>query len=145
MDTNSSRHPASPGRTLNLALWAAQLTIALSFCIAAAMKIFMPIPTLAAIWPWAGELPSAAVRALGLIDFLGGVGILLPSLTRIKPRLSLTAAWCCIALQCCAMVFHATRAEFAALPVNLVLLALCALVVWGRDQPCPIAERGIAS
>lgn len=32
MDTNSSRHPASPGRTLNLALWAAQLTIALSFC-----------------------------------------------------------------------------------------------------------------
>jgi hypothetical protein len=128
-------------RGLNMALWLAQVLVALAFGAGGVMKLALPIADLAAMWPWAGDLPPAIVRLLGAIDLLGGAGILLPSLTRIKPALAVTAAACCIALQCCAMAFHAARGEIAALPVNLVLCALCAFVLWGRWKKCPVAPR----
>jgi hypothetical protein len=53
-------------------------------------------------------------------------------MTRIRPGLTAIAARCCILLQVCAMIFHTTRGEYGALPVNLVLIAACALIAWGR-------------
>ncbi len=41
---------------------------------------------------WTGEYPEAFVRIIGLIDLAGGLGMLLPSLTRIMPRLTVIAA-----------------------------------------------------
>jgi hypothetical protein len=32
-----------------------------------------PIPRLAMMWPWAGELPYLMVRGLGVIDLAGGL------------------------------------------------------------------------
>lgn len=133
--------PKTSSRALNISLWLTQLLVALSFCAGGVMKLALPISELAAMWPWAGDLPPAIVRLLVVIDLLGGVGILLPSLTRIQPRLAVTAAAAGIALQCCAMMFHASRGEFASLPVNVVLGALCAFVLWGRGRKCPIAPR----
>lgn len=129
-------------RVLNISIWIAQVFVALSFCAGGVMKLALPISELAAMWPWTGDLPPAIVRLLGAIDLLGGAGILLPSLTRIRPRLAVLAAACGIALQCCAMVFHASRGEFAALPVNIVLGALCVFVLWGRWRKCPVVPRG---
>ena len=133
--------PKPYSRVLNISLWLAQALAALSFGGGGVMKLAMPIAELAAMWPWAGDLSPALVRLLGVIDLLGATGILLPSLTRIKPGLAVTAAAGCIALQCCAMVFHASRGEYAALPVNLVLSALCAFVLWGRWNKCRLAPR----
>lgn len=142
MNTLSPRcRPHWSGHHLNTGLWTAQALIAVSFCAAGMMKLAMPIPDLAAMWPWAGELPSTAVRLLGLIDFLGGAGVLLPSLTRIKPRLAVVAAGACIVLQLCAMAFHASRGEFPALPVNVVFIAVCAFIVWGRWKKVAVVAR----
>lgn len=110
-------------RQRRIALWLAQWFVAVSFGAGAAMKLAMPIPELAAIWPWAGDLPVFSVRLLGLIDLAGAVGIVLPALLRWPGKLTASAALGCSALQACAMVFHAMRAEFSALPVNIALLA----------------------
>jgi hypothetical protein len=80
------------------------------------------------------------VRILSIIDLAGGVGVLLPALTRIKPDLTVPAALGCIALQICAMIFHISRGEIAATPVNLVLLTLVIFIFWGRLR-VPIAPR----
>ncbi|CAN7734785.1 DoxX family protein [Duganella sp. LjRoot269] len=104
-------------------MWLAQWFVAVSFGAGAAMKLAMPIPELAAIWPWAGDLPVFSVRLLGLIDLAGAVGIVLPALLRWPGKLTASAALGCSALQACAMVFHAMRAEFSALPVNVALLS----------------------
>jgi len=91
--------------------------------------------------PWAEELPSHFVRAIGLIDITGGIGIVLPALTRIKPGLTVLAALGCVALQICAIVFHISRGETMMTPFNFVLLALAAFVLWGRRGPAPIHAR----
>jgi uncharacterized membrane protein len=45
-------------------------------------------------------------------------------------------------LRVCAIIFHATRGEFAALPLNLILLPLVAFILWGRAKRAPVAARG---
>jgi len=127
-----------PSRALHIALWVTQAIVAASFVGAGVMKSMMPIPQIAGIWPWTGELSSTVVRLLGLIDIASGLGVLLPALTRIKPGLTVLAAACCIVLQLCAMVFHGSRGELAALPVNVVFVACCAFVFWGRWKKAPI-------
>lgn len=128
-------------RNLVWGLWTAQAFIAIAFCLGGIMKLAMPIPQLAGMWPWTGDLAPSMVRLLGVIDLLGGLGILLPSLTRIKPGLTVLAAVGCIALQLCAILFHSSRAEFSVLPVNVVLIAGTLFILWGRWKKIPISER----
>jgi len=126
---------------LDVALWVAQLAIAMVFVMVGWMKVTIPIPELGAMMPWAEELPSHFVRAVGMIDIAGGIGILLPALTRVKPGLTVLAAVGCVALQICAIVFHISRGEAMMAPFNFVLLALAGFVLWGRRGPAPIHAR----
>lgn len=133
--------PARPGRALRAGLWVAQALIFLTFGAAGLVKLLTPIPQLAAMMPWTGEHSEAFVRVIGLIDLAGGIGILLPALTRILPNLSVLAALGCSVLQVFAIVFHISRGEAAVTPLNLVLLALALFVLWGRGRKAPIAAR----
>ena len=121
-----------PGRVLNVGLWLIQFLLFATFAWAAWMKIMVPISDLAAMWPWAGELPRPVVRGLGVVDLMGGVGVLVPMATRIKPWLTVLAAIGCVALQVCALIFHASRGEIAALPVNVLFLVMASFITWGR-------------
>jgi hypothetical protein len=122
---------------LNTGLWVAQLILLAAFGAAAWLKITSPIPQLAAMWPWTGVLPEPQVRLIGLIDLLGGIGVVLPTLTGVRPRVTVVAALGCATLQVCAMIFHISRGELAATPVNVVLLALALFVAWGRRGAAP--------
>ena len=141
MTASTSPSPGMRGGALNIGLWIAQWLFAASFVGAALMKLAMPIAQLATIWPWTGELAPTLIRLLGIIDLLGGLGVLLPSLTRIKPRLTVVAAIASIALQLCAMAFHASRDELAALPVNIVFIATAIFIAWGRWSRHPLYPK----
>lgn len=130
-----------PGRALRIGLWAAQVLLAFVFVSAGLVKLLTPIPQLAAMLPFAGEYSEAFVRSVALVDLAGGIGILLPALTRILPRLTVLAALGCSVLQVFAFVFHVSRGEAATTPLNLVLLALAVFVLWGRESKAPIAPR----
>lgn len=127
------------GRWRNVGLWAAQLLILLLFGWAGYMKLATPIPDLARMWRWTGELPVAEVRGLGVIDLLGGVGVVLPWATRIRAGLTLAAALGCATLQCCAIVFHLSRGEASVVWFNALFVALALLVFFGRRRD--LAER----
>jgi len=127
---------AQPSKVLNIGLWLVQVLLFITFTGTAVWKIVTPIPKLAALIPWAGQVPPAFMYATGVIDLCGGLGILLPTLTRIKPGLTVLAALGCAALQLCAIVFHVSRGEAANTPFNFVLVALSLFVAWGRrTQP----------
>lgn len=126
----------------NIGLWTAQVLGAAAFIMAGVMKTTTPIADLSAMMPWTGEYSATFVRVIGVIDLAGGLGLLLPSLTRIMPRLTVIAAACCVLLQIFAIVFHASRGEFAVLPTNAVYIALPLIVLWGRGRKAPIAPRG---
>jgi uncharacterized membrane protein YphA (DoxX/SURF4 family) len=129
-------------KPLQIGLWIAQVLIFAAFVLFGCMKLFMPIEKLAAMWVWPGAVPPWFLHLMGLIDIAGGLGILLPALTRIKPRLGVLAAACCVLLQICAIAFHTSRGEAQALPLNVILLALTAFILWGRGTKAPIAPRG---
>lgn len=140
-DTPSATLGQKPPLVLNILLWAGQVFVGLSFAAIAWIKLSKPIAELGGMWPWTGEYPEAMVRGIGLIDLAGGLGIVLPTLTRIRPGLAVTAAACCAALQVCAMIFHISRGEVEAAPVNVVFLAVSLFVFWGRRK-YPVAPRG---
>jgi uncharacterized membrane protein YphA (DoxX/SURF4 family) len=132
---------ASASKPLRVALWIAQGIVAVVFCLSGFTKLATPIADLAAMMPWAGQVPPGFVRFIGLVDFAGGIGILLPALTRVQPRLTVIAALGCAVLQVLAFGFHAYRGEFSVLPVNIVLLALSTFIFWGRSKKFPITPR----
>ncbi|CAB3744100.1 hypothetical protein LMG24238_07211 [Paraburkholderia sediminicola] len=133
--------PLVTGKLLRIALWVAQVLLAVAFCGAGLTKLLTPIPQLSHMMPWTGTLPETFVRFIALVDLAGGLGILLPSLTRIRPGLSVLAALGCVALQVLAIGFHLSRGEASVLPLNFVLLPLSAFVLWGRSKRAPIAAR----
>ena len=138
--TQTSIAPRPP-KALSIGLWTAQVLGAGAFAMAGITKLTTPIANLATMMPWAGELPEAFVRTMGAIDLAGGLGLLLPSLTRILPRLTPLAASGCVLLQICAIVFHVSRGETSVLPLNAVLLALSVFILWGRGRKAPISPR----
>ena len=127
--------------TLHIALWIAQSLVALVFIGTGVFKLITPVSTLAGMWPWAGEYPNL-LRLTGVIDLCGGIGIVLPALTRIKPGLTVLAALACAVLLVCASAFHLSRGEGANTPFNIVMLALALFVFWGRRTKIPINQRG---
>ncbi|MEJ0024909.1 MAG: DoxX family protein [Rhizomicrobium sp.] len=131
----------SDGKILNIALWIAQAAIFVLFGMSALMKLTFPIPQLAGIMPWTGQLPTTFVRFIGVVDLAGSLGIILPSLTRIFPRVTVLAALGCTVLQILAICFHSWRGEFSSLPLNFVLLPLSVFVLWGRSSKAPIRSR----
>ena len=129
-----------PSKTLHIALWIAQALVALVFVGTGLFKLVTPVSTLAGLWPWAGEYPNL-LRSTGVMDLGGGIGIVLPALTRIRPRLTVLAALGCVALMVGAIVFHLSRGEGANTPFNIVMLALALFVFWGRRTKVPINQR----
>ena len=140
MSTTALETPTS-GRALRIGLWIAQVLISVVFTSAGLVKLLTPIPQLAAMMPFAGEYSETFVRSVALVDLAGGIGILLPALTRILPRLTVLAALGCSVLQVFAFVFHISRGEAATTPLNFVLLALALFVLWGRSRKAPVVPR----
>jgi hypothetical protein len=125
---------AKPSKGLSIALWVVQALLFVLFAGTGLWKLTSPVPALAAKFPWMGEVPAWFMRLTGVFDLLGGVGVLLPALTRIKPGLTVWAALGCALLQLSAIVFHVSRGEAANTPFNFVLVALAAFVFWGRRR-----------
>jgi uncharacterized membrane protein YphA (DoxX/SURF4 family) len=136
----SLTRPAS--RSLHVGLWVVQALLAVMFGMAGVSKSTQPIAQLAQQLVWPGDVPEGLVRFIGVSELLGALGLLLPSLTRIKPGLTPLAAAGLVAVMGMAAVFHLTRAEYGGLVFNLVLGALAAFVAWGRFRKAPIAPRG---
>ncbi len=133
---------ARPRRALRLTLWVAQGLLAAAFAASGLMKLTQPVAVLAAQMPWVASVPAALVRLIGAAELAGALGLVLPSLTRIRPRLTMLAALGLVAVMGLASAFHLSRGEGVMLPVNLVLAALAAFVAWGRSTAAPIAPRG---
>ena len=126
----------------NIGLWVAQLLLALFYFYAGFNKVSQPIEALAAMnMGFVLFVPEWLTRFIGVAELLGAIGLILPALTRIMPRLTPLAALGLSAIQVLAILLHASRGEFAVLPLNAVLIVLSLFVLWGRERKAPIAAR----
>lgn len=117
-------------RALNIALWATQILLAVTFLWAGTMKIFKPgeLP-----WPWVKENPGL-VTITGVFDLLAGLGLVLPALFRIQPRLTVYAAYGTILLMIAASIFHISRGEGSQIGFNIFVLVCAIFIAWGRRR-----------
>ena len=131
----------APSRGLHVALWIVQVLLGLAFVMAGFTKTFQPLDALAAQMPWTVVVGGTMTRFIGVSELLGGIGLILPAATRIRPGLTALAGAGLATVMLLAAIFHASRGEAMALPVNLVLGGLAAFVAWGRFKKAPIAPR----
>jgi uncharacterized membrane protein YphA (DoxX/SURF4 family) len=123
---------------LNLLLWLVQLLLMVTFGMAGVMKATQPVDALVQGGiAWAGQVPVALVRLIGIAEMLGAIGLVLPAATGIKPSLTPLAALGLLTITILAMAFHVLRAEPQALPINMMLGGLAAFVAWGRTKKAP--------
>ncbi len=142
-ETFSSNHVAAPtsGKGLRVGLWIAQVLLGVAFVGSGLMKITTPIEQLQAQMPWTTGAMGSLVRFIGVAELLGGIGVVLPAATRIKPQLTVLAALGLVVVMILASITHVARGEIGMIPVNLVLAGLAAFVAWGRTKRARIAPR----
>lgn len=133
-------HTPRPSKRLNAALWFVQALLSITFVGGALWKFATPLEAISAMIPWAGQVSPTFLYFTAVVDLAGGLGVLLPSLTRIQPWLTVLAALGCALLQASAIVFHISRGEAANTPFNFLLVALALFVAWGRRK-APIQAR----
>jgi putative oxidoreductase len=129
-----------PVRGLSISLWIAQILLALVFGFAGSMKLATPIAELAKNAAWIKD-SEFLIRFIGTSEVAGALGMLVPSLTRIKPKLTSLAAVGLFIIMALATGFHLMRGEARFTPMTVALGALAAFVAWGRFRKAPIAAR----
>ncbi|NKQ52290.1 DoxX family protein [Amycolatopsis sp. K13G38] len=81
---------------------------------------------------WMKDSSDAGVKAVGLVEILGALGVILPWLTGIAPILTPIAAAGLVVVQIGALRVHLVRDERRPLPANVLLLLLAAFAAVGR-------------
>jgi uncharacterized membrane protein YphA (DoxX/SURF4 family) len=130
-----------PSKALHIGLWVVQCLLGAMFLAVGTMKATQPIANLANALGWPAEVPAALVRFIGVAEFLGGIGLILPAVTRIKPMLTPLAGAGLATAMLFATIFHISQGEFGAVPAPIVLGCLAAFVAWGRATKAPITPR----
>lgn len=124
-------------RGLHVALWVVQVLLGICFILIGGMKLANP-----SLGVEQGHLPLALVVFIGLSEVAGGLGVLLPALTRVRPGLTPLAALGLLVVMILATLLHVARGEWSHAPVPVIFGAMAAFVAWGRSKKEPIAPRG---
>lgn len=119
-------------KRMNIALWIAQSVLAAALMWAGIMKLSQPIEELSSMWPWTGQVHAGIVKLTGILDLSGKIGLIMPALLHVKPKLTPIAAIAVVVLMICAGIFHIWRGEASSIGVNLVFALMAGFVAWGR-------------
>jgi hypothetical protein len=122
---------------MNLTLWIVAGLLAVVFLVASARKLFVPRAKLAAApgGEWVEDFSAGAVKALGVLDLLVAVGLILPAALGIAPVLVPLAAVGCVLLMAGAVMTRLRHGGAKAIVIDLAYLAMAAFVAWGRFGP----------
>ena len=132
---------AYPNKT-SLVLWIVQGLLALLFLFAGGMKLIVPIEELTAQMTL--PLPGLFVQFIGVAEVLGGLGLILPGLLRIRSELTPLAAAGLVIIMVGATVLTLALGDVAGATVPLVVGLLAAAVAYGRWRVAPLATASSA-
>ncbi|MEV7598295.1 DoxX family protein [Kitasatospora sp. NPDC089797] len=115
---------------MNIAYWIVAGLLALFYLYAGTLKAVRSRDRLRPMMAWVDRVPLPAVRALGAVEVLGAVGLVLPPLTGVAPSLAVAAAVGLVLLQLGAMAVHLTGVEDRGIGLNAGLTVAAAVTVW---------------
>ncbi len=124
---------------MNVALWIVAGVLAVVFLGSSISKLVMPkeklAGTLGNLSKWVEDFSPGALKAIGAVEFLGAVGLILPAVLNIAPVLVPVAACGAVLLFAGAAITRFRRGERATIAGDLIYLALAAFVAAGRFGP----------
>ncbi len=120
---------------MNVALWIAQGLLALLFLFAGGMKLVLPIEEMIKQMPL--PLPGLFLRFTGVLEILGGLGVILPWLLHIWPVLTPLAAAGLVIVMIGATLYTLAAVDVASALIPLAVGLLCAFVAYGRWRLVP--------
>jgi uncharacterized membrane protein YphA (DoxX/SURF4 family) len=126
----------------HVALWIVQVLLACVYAFSGASKFMMSVPDMQSQMHLA--MPGWFIHFIGACELLGALGLLLPSLLRIRPGLTPLAAAGLVIIMCGAVPLTAMAQGPGLALFPLVVGLLDAFVVWGRWRLRPIAARASA-
>jgi len=115
-------------------LWIVQGLLALLFMFAGGMKLILPLEKMAG----PVELPGSLLRFIGVWEVLGAVGLILPSILRIRPGLTPLAACGLVIIMIGATVITLGAGLIGPAVTSLVVGLLAAFVAYGRWRLAPL-------
>jgi uncharacterized membrane protein YphA (DoxX/SURF4 family) len=122
---------------MNILLWVLQVLAALLYGASGAMKVFM-FDKISADVPSFGALPRDAWMALGILELVCAVGLIVPAALRWKPSLTVAAATV-LAIESLVFVWvHIRYDEITPIIFSVVLGLLMAFIAYGRMVLKPI-------
>jgi hypothetical protein len=135
--------------TLNGVLWTLQVLWGFFFAGSGFGKVLLYDNELYAGAPravaWYAAVPQPLIVFIGVVEVLGGVGLILPALTRVRPTLTPLAAAGLALTMVLAAGFHIMRGEVALVPVNVVLGAVAAFIAVGRSKHRPVEPEPLTT
>ncbi|MCW4352032.1 DoxX family protein [Hoyosella sp. YIM 151337] len=120
---------------MDLVLWIPAAILAAAFLMSGVTKTSTPYEKYVTKRGsgWATEFSPGSVRAIGIVEILGAIGLVLPQATGLYPILTPVAAIGLALLLILAMIVLRRRRELDTyLPLTGTLLILCAAVAVGR-------------
>jgi hypothetical protein len=125
---------------MSVALWIAAIVLALAMLGAGSMKLIRSREQIVAMgMGYAQHFPSGAIKAIGALEVLAAIGLIVPGLTGIAPILVPLAATGVAILMLGAIITHVRLRDPIGQSVPAFVLLLVALfVVWGRFGSYPL-------
>lgn len=123
-------------------LWTLQTVLALLFLFAGGMKLIIPPDVLMSMGPPNQvRLPGLFLQFIGVAEVLGGLGLILPGVLRIRPILTPLAAAGLVIIMIGATLIVFAAHDVAGAAVPLVTGVLAALVAYTRWRIVPLRDR----
>ncbi len=124
----------------NRLLWILQIFFGIYFIFVGVMHFVLP-EGLPGPMEWMYELSDTTHSIVGIAEVLGGLGLILPSVTRIRPELTVYAAIGLVLVMIGAIIWHATRSETSSIAQNVIIGAILGFVAYGRARLYPIEPK----
>ena len=122
---------------MNVLLWVLQVLAALMYGASGVMKVFM-FDKISQDVPSFGALPREAWLALGILELVCTVGLIVPAAFHWRPQLTIVAAGLLAAESLVFIWVHLKYDEMTPLILSAVLGLLMAFVAYGRLVLRPI-------
>jgi hypothetical protein len=119
---------------MNTSLWIIQGILAAMFGIAGLLKLILSKEKLAPKLPWVTDYSAGMVKFIGISEFFGAAGLIIPMLTGIVPVLSPLAAIGLCIIMVLASFYHLRKGENKEVGINALLFFLAVFVAFGRFQ-----------